>query len=368
MSLPRKGAALRHLAGLYLRRFGRPLGVERAALARFAARWPDTPPPPLDLALVVPVHDDAAGLARLLAQAAETGLFSEAVVVDDGSDPVLTLPDLPLPVTLLRHDAPRGGGAARNAGLAAVQSDYLLYVDADDALAPGLAPLLADLADEVAAGRVFDLCLFKHADSRVLMEPRWGQPDWDEIWWERAGHAAGALAPARPGALPLLAQTANYPWNKVYRTTFLRDNAILCAETEVHQDIPLHWLSLIAAAGGRALVSDRIGIRHEVAPAGTEAGRVTDRRGLVRLQVFQALDPVVPRAEAGGPDWQLALARFLPGLFDWIKARIGAEDLPRFRRAEADFLRARIAPWVAGLEAADPALARDLRHRMRAGE
>lgn len=345
-------------------------GRQQAASARFAAAWPAPAVPPLPLALVVPVHNDAEGAARLLTQAAATGLFTEAVVVDDGSDPPLDLPALSLPVTLLRNETARGGGAARNRGLAAVRAPWLIFVDADDLLAPDLPDLLADLATEVAAGRDFDLCLFKHADSRVLAEPRWGQPDWDEIFWERAGHAVGALAPARPGALPLLAQTANYPWNKVYRTAFLRDHGIGCATTAVHQDIPLHWLSLIAA-GDRARVSDRICIRHEVALADAPArpahpARLTDRRGEIRFQVFEALDPVVPAAGAAGPEWQRAFAAFLPGLFDWVEGRIDASLAPRMARVQAEWLAARIGPWLPVLEA-DPALAREIRRRMEAG-
>jgi hypothetical protein len=289
------------------------------------------PPVPLDLALVIPVWNDAAGLARLLDQARGLGCFAQIVVVDDGSDtPVDPGPG----VTLLRHPTPLGGGAARNAGLARVERAHVLFFDADDLLTAELLWLLADLA---GAG-VFDFCLFKHADSRVGAEPRWGQPDWDEGFWQRSGHAVGALAEAGPEACAHLVQTANYPWNKIYRTGFLRDHGIGCAETQVHQDIPLHWLGFLAAR--RVLVSDRICAWHHIA---AEGGRLTNRRGAERLQVFDALTPVARAAAGAPPALRAALASFVPGLIDWIEGRIEPALIPDLRAAEAAWMAEHMA-------------------------
>src|SRR5690606_36924284 len=110
-------------------------------------------------------------------------------------------------ITLLRHPHPLGAGLARNAGLAVVQSTHLLFLDADDLPTAGLRDLLCDLGQQAAP---FDFCLFKHADSRVSSEELWGQPDWDERFWNAAGLAIGALREAPVAVWPLLAQTANY--------------------------------------------------------------------------------------------------------------------------------------------------------------
>jgi hypothetical protein len=285
------------------------------------------------LALVIPVRDDAAGLARLLAQARGMGVFAQIVVVDDASArPVPPAPDL----MLIRQALPRGGGVARNRGLAAVTTDYVLFFDADDLLTAELPLLLADLAHQPAP---FDICLFKHADARVAEEALWGQSDWDEAFWTEAGLSVGTLQEAPPDSLPVLAQTANYPWNKIFRTRFLRRHRIGCAPTTVHQDIPLHWLGFIHASrqGGRVLVSDRICAWHHVSLAG---GRLTNRRGAERLQVFTALAPVARAARQAGAGWQAALTRFAPGLFAWIEDRLDAETLPRFRALAARWTRA----------------------------
>lgn len=320
----------------------------RAALAAAAAA---PAPPRLAPALVIPVWNDADGLARLLDQVRRAGLFSQIVVVDDGSDcPVAQAPDL----TLIRHARPMGGGVARNTGLAAVQASHVLFFDADDLPTGELADLLADLH-----GQDFDFCLFRHADSRVAAELRRGQPDWDDVHWQASGHAIGTLAEAGAAARAHLVQTANYPWNKVYRTGFLRQHGIGCAPTMVHQDIPLHWLGFLKA--GQVLVSDRICAWHQVAMAGD---RLTNRTGPERLQVFEALEPVGQAAATADPAMRLALARFVPGLVDWIAARIDPALLPRLRQAEADWLTRHVAPWMDAVESADKALAVLLRDRM----
>lgn len=62
----------------------------------------------------------------------------EIVVVDDASNPARarTLASLPPGVRLVRHEANRGVGAARNSGVAATTADILAFLDADDIWTP----------------------------------------------------------------------------------------------------------------------------------------------------------------------------------------------------------------------------------------
>ncbi len=257
--------------------------------------------------------------------------------------------------TLIRHDTPSGGGAARNAGLAAVTARYLMFVDADDRLAPGIVPLLADLAE---AGR-FDFCQFKYADGREARAGHWGQPGWDEHHWFAASAALGALRDLAPEARPALAQTANYPWNKVWRTDFLRENAIACAETRVHNDMALHWGGYLAAA--RVLASDRIGLWHEVHATG---GRLTNRMGRERLELPAALAPVLDRVRRHpDPAWRVALVRFLFGLCDWIRGRIAPEVREEWISLEQSLFWGLSQEWGAEIAQADADLAARLAER-----
>lgn len=123
---------------------------------------PDAPAGPqrdLDaVAVVVPVRDDAAGVAaltRCLRPELARGL--RLVVVDDGSATPLAAPagTTGVPPVVLRHETSRGPAAARNAGTVAaveVGARVVVYLDADVLPCPGwLDPLLEHLDDPLVA-------------------------------------------------------------------------------------------------------------------------------------------------------------------------------------------------------------------------
>ncbi|WP_051324839.1 mycofactocin biosynthesis glycosyltransferase MftF [Candidatus Solirubrobacter pratensis] len=90
-------------------------------------------PGPDDVTIVVPARDrDVAHL---------TALAPRVIVVDDGSR-------VPIPGAAIRHDAPRGAGAARNAGARLVTTPLVAFLDSDTHPEPGwLDPLLPHFAD-----------------------------------------------------------------------------------------------------------------------------------------------------------------------------------------------------------------------------
>ncbi|KAA9005091.1 glycosyltransferase family 2 protein [Histidinibacterium aquaticum] len=315
------------------------------------------------LALVVPTRNDHADLPRLLREAAGTKAVSEIVVVDDGSDPPLKERALRraargLPVTLLREEVSRGAGGARNRGLEAVSASHLLYFDGDDRLSPEIGPLWADLA-----GRDYDFCIFRHADSRMLWRG-WAQPHADEALWAASGLSATALSgPVSEAVSARLAQAANYPWNKIYRTAFLRENGIRCSEIPVHNDIALHWESFDAAR--TVLASGRIGALHIVRPGG---GRLTNQTGEARLAVFESLDVLARRLL---PDRPLALPflRFVGYLLGWLRENIVPELHPRLEALSARFFARHVGPdFYARIAMEDPVLARDILIHLAMGD
>ena len=210
--------------------------------------------PNLDIALVIPARDEGEALARLIAQARSMNVFSQIILVDDGSGKPLLAHGADI---TLRQNRSRGAGAARNLGLGLVHAEYVLFFDADDELGDDLPLLLRDLAG-LAIG--FDICVFRHADSRMAQQGYWGEPEHEIALWEETGLGSGSLCQAPDKARPVLAQTINYPWNKIFSTEFLRHEGIACADTQVHNDIPLHWLSLMKAK--RVFTSDRICALH----------------------------------------------------------------------------------------------------------
>jgi glycosyltransferase involved in cell wall biosynthesis len=288
------------------------------------------------LAVVIPVWNDAAGLDRLLGQISWIDAITQVVVVDDASDhPADPLaagwrPErLGAELIFARNAQQRGAGYARNRGLAKVTAPRVIFFDSDDRFTPEFEYLLAELSDET-----FDFCLFAHADSRVAREGGWGPLPGDERLWAEAG-VWRAMAELPRDKIPDLIQLTAYPWNKIYRTGFLREQDIRCTEIMVHNDIELHWLSFLRAE--RILVSDRVAAVHEVHPAGH---RLTNRGGAERLGVFDALAGVSAEIGQAGPAFLLPFLRFSMALFHWALGLVGAEHETAYRARMRAFLLA----------------------------
>ena len=139
-------------------RAGQPVGPSRAA-GILAGRLVDAgiadPLPPAEpspeVAIVVPVRDDPAGLSTTLRALDDTASAVRVVVVDDGSVPPVGALSRPS-VELVRRSVAEGPAAARNAGLARIEAEVAVFVDAGCVPAPGWLPaLLAHFADPAVA-------------------------------------------------------------------------------------------------------------------------------------------------------------------------------------------------------------------------
>lgn len=108
------------------------------------------------VSLVIPIRDRASLFAvTLQSLRAQTYSNWEAIVVDDGSSPpelqsITKIVATDRRAKLLSNAGLRFGScAARNAGVRATRGDYVIFIDADDALAPGcLAHRLASFSAE----------------------------------------------------------------------------------------------------------------------------------------------------------------------------------------------------------------------------
>src|SRR4051794_3960548 len=105
-----------------------------------ASRRTTIRPVPPTVSVVIPTRDRPAQLTAAVASALEQrGVDVEVVVVDDGSRGTAREVIAGLaggPVRILRHEAPRGVSAARNAGIAAAAAPWIALLDDDDLWAP----------------------------------------------------------------------------------------------------------------------------------------------------------------------------------------------------------------------------------------
>ncbi|MPZ00799.1 MAG: mycofactocin system glycosyltransferase [Actinophytocola sp.] len=97
-----------------------------------------------DVTVVVPVRDDPAGVATVLAA---TGDVTSRIVVDDGSP-------TPLPGATLRHATSLGPAAARNTGWRHATTDLIAFLDADVTPEPGWLDTILPLFDDPAVAAV----------------------------------------------------------------------------------------------------------------------------------------------------------------------------------------------------------------------
>jgi mycofactocin system glycosyltransferase len=131
-----------------------PGATDRALARRLVERNLALPLPPSaavpPVTVVVPVRDRPAQLRRLLAALAQTDGVVRTVVVDDASvdpGPVAAAADAH-GAELVRRPERGRAAAARNSGLAAVDTPLVAFVDSDCVPRPGwLSPLAAHLAD-----------------------------------------------------------------------------------------------------------------------------------------------------------------------------------------------------------------------------
>lgn len=104
-----------------------------------------TPPEEPVFSVVIPCRDDQDGLdeavASVLAQSVDQ---IEVLVVDDGSEPPVRVPEDPR-VRLIRREVAAGPAVARNAGLDAARGRYVAFCDSDDVMLPGRLALALEL-------------------------------------------------------------------------------------------------------------------------------------------------------------------------------------------------------------------------------
>ena len=126
---------------------------------------PPAPPSQESAALLVPCHNGAEFLPRLIASArAQTRPFDECWLFDDGSTDETAVVARRLGFTVLRSDRSVGPSAARNALARATRCDWLHFHDADDLMA---ADYLAASIAATRNGADLVICDMSWVDDRT---------------------------------------------------------------------------------------------------------------------------------------------------------------------------------------------------------
>lgn len=133
-----------------------------------------------------------------------------------------------------------------------------------------------------------------------------------------------------------VAALINYPWNRIIKTDLLHDENIFFGPTVVHNDIPYHWHSVIAAK--KISYTDDEVCTHRKFSARNQITNITDGR---RLMVFEALRYTqerimqYPEFSDINPQW----TKFSSELIDWAKVRVPENMLDLFNEYKQEFIK-----------------------------
>jgi len=283
----------------------------------------------LSVSVVIPARNAAPHMRKLLHTLAENAAVRQIIVVDDCStDPtaeiVTRFAKTDARIRLVRMDANMGAGAARNRGLLEVTSTYCIFLDADDDMRAKAVDEIAGILD--AQGGDFLVYKWAYADMEGKVK-KYAMLEQDEHLWRSANKGA-EISACTVQAHPDIMRTANFPWNKLYRTEFLFKNQIHFSETFVHNDNLAHWMSYLTSTC--FILYDSYIIHHKEDRKKSQLTQVWDWR---RLEIFDVFDEIDAFFLQHANDFFVLYHQFVKyklQMLHWIGGNILDDALPLF--------------------------------------
>lgn len=269
------------------------------------------------VSIVVTSYNIESYIEQCLASvAAQTLADIEVLVVDDGSSDQtpqrireFTSQDSRFIPVLLAENSPGGVATAANAGLERATGDWVGFVDGDDFVEPDMFERLVDAASR--AGADLAMCKYLEVDdsSGYRNEPA------DAHRWAALDRSSYDLDPtARHQFLRFIA----VPWRKLYRRSFLEEEAIRFPVGDYfYEDNPFHWFAITTAKS--IAVVPAVLAYHRVARAGQTMGTADERL----FRIFQHHDTIHGWLEDRGvlEVYQVALLTWVISQLEWISRR-----------------------------------------------
>lgn len=176
------------------------------------------------------------------------------------------------------HQKKGGAGAARNFGFAKAKGEYAIFLDSDDLFSPQLLEKLLDAITRYNAD--IAACNF----SRFDVNGRETQHEGVHTRWIPGGLKVFSYRDTPDYIMRVINPT---PWNKLYRSSFIREHNLRFEEISSTNDITFASVS-VAAAERVTYIPDSL-VRYRIGHSGTISTAKTGKLNNVKRAVFSAV-------------------------------------------------------------------------------
>ena len=198
----------------------------------------------IEVSLVIPVYNGEKfiedNIRSILAQIFED---FEAIYVDDGStDETASIigkyAEIDERIQYYYQDN-RGAGSARNTGMAHTTGKYIMFLDADDFFHPYMLSNLIELSER----KKLDICI---CDANIYdMRFNAFYECWNAVMEEHIPDRS--VFSCEDAGDDIFMISGSFPWNKLYRASFIRENNISFQEISSINDLYFVFMTYVKA-------------------------------------------------------------------------------------------------------------------------
>lgn len=200
----------------------------------------------MTITLIVPIYNKAPFLRRCLDSIKnQTEAFDEVILIDDGStdgsDRIMVeyLADMMGFGWSVIGQNNQGVSKARNAGIEHATSDFIVFLDADDALLPKASEVLHKFAER--GMNIIQFGQERHHNGGIVFRKSNDQREWHT---------------------PYVPKYWQMVWNKLFKTEFLRKNDIQFNEQMGFGEDEIFNVDCLIANGGRLWHAPQVLVEH----------------------------------------------------------------------------------------------------------
>lgn len=198
------------------------------------------------VSIVIPVYNLEAYLHRCLDSVLQQTLQEiEIICINDAStDGSLAI------LEEYRNKDPRvqvftvekcGQGLIRNMGINLAKGAYTGFVDGDDYVDHTMFERLYTEAVRTESDIAFCYARCLDPEGKVVKAPYFDEE------WKRCGTKGGTITFTPEEVYPLLSYITVVAWNKIYKSSFLKQYDIHFGSGIIHEDIPFYYLAMLRA-------------------------------------------------------------------------------------------------------------------------